>query len=82
MSSNAVVGFSSTFPPLLWFFVFVFFPLFNPAEVGGERQESSAHRGAATAGAETPEEASGAAGGGEDPHGQYWLHSVLRQVGL
>lgn len=60
----------------------VFFFSLHPAEVGGERQESSAHHGSATAGAETPEEASGAAGGGEDPHGQHRLHPVLRQVGL
>lgn len=54
----------------------------HPAEAGGERQESSAHHGAATAGAKTPEEASGAAGGGKDPHGQHRVHPVLRQVGL
>lgn len=53
-----------------------------PSEVGGERQESSAHRGAAAARAETPEEASGAAGGGADPHGQHRLHPLLRQVRL
>lgn len=52
-------------------------PLLRCAEVRGQRTEVSAHLGAATARAETPAEASGAAGGGEDPYGQYRLHSVL-----
>ena len=52
------------------------------AEAGGERQESSAHRGSASARAALPEETSGAAGGGEDPHGQHRLQPVLRQVRL
>lgn len=47
------------------------------SEAGRERQEGSAHLGAATAGAATPEEAPGAAWSGEDPDGQHRLHPLL-----
>lgn len=66
-----------TFSSFRHFFFYLCF-----AEVGGERQESSAHDGSAAARAALPEEASGAAGGGAHPHGQHRLQPVLRQVGL
>ena len=49
-------------------------------EVGRQRQASPAHPGPAESGAETPEEAPGAAGGGEDTHGQHRFHPFLRQI--
>lgn len=57
------------FPPLVAFWA--------PAEAGGEREASSAHQGAATARAETPAAAPGAAGGGADSHGQHRLHPLF-----
>lgn len=54
-----------------------------PAEAGGEREASAAHQGAATARAETPAAAPGAAGGGAHSHGQHRLHPLLlRKVRL